>query len=410
MIVRSYFACRTCEQPHVVRIGLGNDVYQSHSFACTQCGEEMVIGIKLDLEQVSWELIAKNNCNEISGHDDAPVVNVDGMGPIPLDKVHEDGSFFRLERTQQYFEKAEEFGSLVDMKDVPEAHRGERPFRPADYSAEWQLLRRTWSLKRRNQNKLASKFLGQASNTFYRSDPLKSLDDWVFRFAAFFTNPLYEKIFADLAFYFKRIGQTSEIETMLVFYQAYLRQERATNYFDILSEYFRNAAEFYQVYYGVAKGIEFDPTYRTGSSAFDSVRMFYGNCFETFASHVDILAYLNNIASGRQFDHFEQLDRASYLKLDKASRFNPFLNNPIFANLCEERDNKLRNASHHRSMVFDPASQQITYRSGRGENPQLQTIYYVEYLQKSVKLFLQTLTLLRFEILLCYIYGKRPPI
>jgi len=238
---------------------------------------------------------------------------------------------------------------------------------------------------------------------------LKNLDDWIFRFTAFLTNPLYQKLFCDLAFKLKPIMRTSEMETMLAFYQVYMREERATNYFEIISEYFRNSAEFYQVYYGVVKGIVFDPTYRTGSSAFESVRMFYGNCFEVFASHVDILAYLNNIASGRKFDQFKQLDRASYLKLDKSNRFNAFLNDSIFASICEERDNRLRNASHHRSMSFDPATQQITYRSGRGENTDPKTIYYIEYLQKSVKLFLQTLTLFRYEILLCYTHGKKPP-
>lgn len=138
--------------------------------------------------------------------------------------------------------------------------------------------------------------------------------------------------------------------------------------------------------------------------------MFYGNTFETFASSVDILAYLNNLQSGRAFAQFSKLSQMEYLKLDKANRFNAFAMNAPFMALCQEADNQIRNASHHGSFQFDPQTQIITYRAGKGGTGPEHTISYVDYLVRSTRLFLQLVTLLRVEILMCQIAGARKPI
>jgi hypothetical protein len=138
--------------------------------------------------------------------------------------------------------------------------------------------------------------------------------------------------------------------------------------------------------------------------------MFYGNAFETFASSVDILAYLNNLLAGRPFNQFEKLTQKQYLELDKAGRFDVFAGVPAFAALCEERDNQLRNASHHGGMKMDRETQIIRYRTGKGGMGPQQTIDYGMYLTRSSKLFLQTTTLLRIEIMMCHASGARPPL
>jgi hypothetical protein len=100
-------------------------------------------------------------------------------------------------------------------------------------------------------------------------------------------------------------------------------------------------------HFHVAKGLDVPCGNVASSVDFDATRMFYGNAFEAFASSVDILAYLNNMRAGRPFDQFERLTQKEYLKLDKGSCFDAFASVPAFAALCEERDNQLRNASHH---------------------------------------------------------------
>jgi hypothetical protein len=138
--------------------------------------------------------------------------------------------------------------------------------------------------------------------------------------------------------------------------------------------------------------------------------MFYGNAFEALSSSVDLLAYANNIVSGREFDTFSKLTKAEYLALDKASRFNAYALNAPFAALSAGADNQIRNASHHGSFHFDPDTQVIRYRSGKGGTGPEQTMPFVEYLAKCVAIFTQLMALLRMEILLCHIKGIKKPI
>ena len=50
MIIRTYFRCSTCQNPHVVRIGVGLEEYQSHKFPCRNCGEDMIVALRVDQE------------------------------------------------------------------------------------------------------------------------------------------------------------------------------------------------------------------------------------------------------------------------------------------------------------------------------------------------------------------------
>jgi hypothetical protein len=85
--------------------------------------------------------------------------------------------------------------------------------------------------------------------------------------------------------------------------------------------------------------------------------MFYGNTYENFATLVDYIAMWNNMLEGRRYDTFEKMNLDFYHTLDRPKRFDAFASNPTFMAICEERDNKIRNASHHRWFVLDKATQ-----------------------------------------------------
>jgi hypothetical protein len=160
----------------------------------------------------------------------------------------------------------------------------------------------------------------------------------------------------------------------------------------------------------VVKGMELPDDSTVSSINFDTTRMFYGNAFEAFASSVDILAYLNNLKVGRSFNEFERLTQKEYLKLDKANRFDAFASVPEFAALCEERDNQIRNASHHGGIRLGSKTQTVRFRCGKGGTGAEQKMGYARYLARSAKLFLQAMTLLRLEILMCHTTGMPPPL
>jgi hypothetical protein len=91
-------------------------------------------------------------------------------------------------------------------------------------------------------------------------------------------------------------------------YDGDLSIERGNRYFGIMRDYFSAFSDFGQVHFLVVKGIGVDGGQTASSVNFAMTRMFYGNAFETFSASVDVLAYLNNLSSGRDFDKFKKFD------------------------------------------------------------------------------------------------------
>ena len=77
---------------------------------------------------------------------------------------------------------------------------------------------------------------------------------------------------------------------------------------------------------------------------------------------------------------------------------------------CDQVHNQLRNASHHGSMSFDKDTQTISYRAGKGGTGQENQLPYLKYLSRCVVMFLQIVTLLRVEIMVCHSTDRRFPI
>ena len=113
----------------------------------------------------------------------------------------------------------------------------------------------------------------------------------------------------------------------------------------------------------------------------------------------------NNMLEGRRYDTFEKMNLDFYHRLDRPKRFVAFASNPRLMAICQERDNKIRNASHHRGFVLDKSSQIVRYHAGKGGSGPEQTISYVGYLERCARLFSQTITLLRLELMISNIMG-----
>jgi hypothetical protein len=86
--------------------------------------------------------------------------------------------------------------------------------------------------------------------------------------------------------------------------------------------------------------------------------------------------------------------------------------------MCSEADNQIRNASHHGSLRFNQVEQTISYqveqtisyRSGKGGTGPERRISYADYLVRCVRIFLQTMTLLRAELIVAAWLKVRHPI
>ena len=131
--------------------------------------------------------------------------------------------------------------------------------------------------------------------------------------------------------------------------------------------------------------------------------MYYGNAFEMFASRAEILTMINNILEGRAFDQLMQISLADYRASDKGKRFDAPASNPDFAALCEERDNHLRHASHHRELRYDQATGKVHYNVGKGGSGGGREMSYAQYLTKCSRLHHQIIVLLRLHLLMAQV-------
>ncbi|MFG6100534.1 hypothetical protein SPB21_35175 [Leptothoe sp. ISB3NOV94-8A] len=51
MVVNRFLIhCATCQQNHTLRITVGTDKYQEHSFPCVNCGEDISVRLDVDFE------------------------------------------------------------------------------------------------------------------------------------------------------------------------------------------------------------------------------------------------------------------------------------------------------------------------------------------------------------------------
>lgn len=400
MIVRSAFKCMTCDQPHVVRIGMGQEEYQSHRFPCRGCGEEMVVALHVDYKNIGHRIEAVENAEVMERETpDALIVNVHANFVIPEAERFTDRSFPHLDQMHDELTAAIRDRSLIPVSDITKANAGSRPYRRPDFANEWKMLKKAWSLHSRNRAKLSNRQLAAAIDEFYANDPLKDIYDWVWRFAMFLGATEYQRRLMDVMSVVRSIDP-NRMKPLLEHYGHEMAAVRARRYFEIIRDYFSAWDEFSQVHFSIGKGVPVDGKI-VASSGFHGAKMFYGNAFEAFAASVDFLAFMNNVRCGREWNEFQTIPIETYLKSDKAARFDAFAGCPEFSALCEERDNQLRNASHHGSFNFNPETGLITYRTGKGNQGPEAQISYAEYLGRCSKLFFQAITLLRIELLIC---------
>jgi len=408
MIIRSSLSCETCGSPHVVRIGMGQEERQSHRFACRGCSEDIVVVLEVDYARLGWRTILEENAAPCEEREDSHIVNLDANFLIPEDQQGVDLAFPRLGQMNKMAKAAP--GGLVDLKNLSPKQLGTRPFRRPDYAGEWKRLKKAWSLHRNGRDKLSRRQIEAASQALYPDDPLTDLPDWIWRLTMGLCQSAYEQRLLDVIDVIRPAFPSEGMALLSRHYDENMAAPRGGQYFELMKAYFASYSEFAQVQFLLTRGLAIPDDHKASSADFDSVRMFYGNTFEAFADLTDILAFLNNLLTGRRFDMFESLTPKKYYGLDKSSRFNPFALNPAFIRLCEEADNQLRNASHHGKLVFESGDQLIRYRTGKDGTGPEKVLTYTEYLQKCVRIFLQAMILLRAELIICNQFGIRYPV
>lgn len=376
---------------------MGHEIAHTYRFPCTECGEEMAVTLHVDYQDVSTWVDETENAEPIQEDENCKVLNIHANFVIPEEQRHTDMAFPHLPLMAEMAERGMKAGSVISAKDAI-LRSNERPFRRPDFDAEWKLLKKSWSLHRRGKHKLSVRLISEASAEFYANDPLKDIADWIWRFCLFSTGIDYEPKLRAAMEVVKAPLNDGRLNDVLKDLDS-SATERGEQFYSIVRDYFSAWSEFSQVHFSVGSGVETDGL-SAKTASFASTQMYYGNAFETFGSLVDMLTMINNVLAGRNFDQLSQISLAEYRASDKGKRFDAPAQNEAFGALCTERDNQLRNSSHHRELQYDQATDMVRYNVGKGGAGGSREITYAEYLTKCSRLHHQIIVLLRMHLLI----------
>src|SRR5712692_9005212 len=295
MVIRDLCKCATCGQAHTLRISVGHNPYQEHTFHCGGCGEEIVVGMNVDRQKMAVAIKYVSNCEP--GTEEGLVINLHPRFTIPEDHLHQDGIFpwlsydMEIHRIQtEMHSEPPKFSSFEEWQEFTRSIQSAL--------AGWQIIRKAWSLTQNGREDLAKTHLmNYKDHTF--EDP-HELNYVLFHFCWNLTKPKKFRIYmeanelaADISHKF-----VPEFFRFRRYYLTDLYNEHFQRYFDVFSEYFQDLSEFNQTLMFSQYGLPLPQESQASSRGFKRTKMFYGNAFEALTSNFTVLACLNNIRSG----------------------------------------------------------------------------------------------------------------
>jgi hypothetical protein len=412
MINRFRTRCRTCGHNNTLRITLGTEDHQEHTFACAGCSLPNRVALDIDFTKrypvggLSRENIPENirgiftqprvqfhpveNC-EICD-EEGTVTNLDPNFLVPADLLHEEGIF-------PWMIESRKIGMLERTPQLPTPHindiivgiGGVRNLRKGI-----ETLVKAHSLERTGRHELRDKIIEEFYSPASITDK-PSVRHFSLACANQFIRHSEEKSIAMLgevrACFDNNQNEFRKLHTRLTGNFEDLLARKIS----ILDEYAKGYDQFSQTLIYATRGAQIDSDVVASSMDLRTVRMFYGNCYEQLSAGFDLPACINNINHGRPYDQFESMSLPKYLSINKASRINPFINNPKFSILHNEFDSTLRNASHHGALrIFGPKPELLEYRSG--DNGNWKKIPFAEYLLRCNKIMICLMQLLLLEV------------
>lgn len=396
MISRIPLRCLACSNASSFRVQVGHELAQPVSTVCPACFTPIRLQLRLDNPPVVGVDFIEN-CE--ASADEGVVVNVGSGFVISRQRVHEEAYFpsmdlpkpteLELEILETQRPPDAEGPLMVDLAvllgGLPRAHES------------WRLLRNAYRFFRTDQQ---DRMVSQLVELFGEDarQPEATIDGAIVSFFVRFLAPTgaakLKRVLDEVARV--RGGNEPEFRQLTVEFSA-SRWDRLDEYVDVIDHFFRAYEEFNQVLMYVRREVAMPPDPYATSTDFERTRMFYGEAFEVMGSHLDFLAAVNNIASGRPFDQLAQISLQRFRGSDKGRRADTIAPNAELTWLTTEYDNRLRNASHHRWLRLSPDRSQLSYRNG-GDGA-LVTLSYAEYLHRCCAITAQLMLLASIEIL-----------
>lgn len=390
MISRMYLKCKTCSEPITARVQIGHQDKQSHVFQCPSCGTD--VGITLLLHRPPHvEVQFDSNCER--GEEEGKIINLSSGFTIHAEDIHKD----------LIFPAFKDFNRSVVPSPMAVAGAGfEFPFVGvggfAGSTESWQQIKKGLRFHRIGRLDLRDQQITPFLDEWKQED--RTIDNALFVFLGLLLGSHRNFVLGPLDDQIELVIKKNEVEfqRLIDHYDSDLKKDRFLAYEEIISDFFKSYDEFSQTLAFAANDDELAEEAVATSANFDSTKMFYGNAFELLGSHLDLVAAMNNILCGRDFDKMNAIDLKKYRTTDKAGRTKCFSQNAILSWFVDEYDSHIRNASHHRWFKMDEAKRNISYRSGgTGE---LRKMTYAQYIFKCNRMFIRIAALASWELMM----------
>lgn len=404
MVIRYRIKCATCETPHTIRIGVGNERLQRHTMNCSSCSEPFTIEMDVNFEKPSAIPRCVENCAETEL--EGTIINVDPRHPVPDALANQDLIFPWMLHVEDSFKLDER------LENLPTLGRNRRGPVMVDLFGvlggqhllleSWATLKKGWSLTSNGKYDLAKNVLGSYKHQSFTDEDTPDLQHVLFNFCCRLLVPKKISLFNEAADFVANVARTrrEEFQKFREFFEGNIQQKNLDEYFDVFCQYFKNYSEFSQTELYAKNGTPLPNNAKVSSTAFRETKQFYGNAFEALTSGFVTLACLNNMHSGRPFDQFQTMDLKKYITTNKAGRANPFSQESRLFAFADCIDSTIRNASHHGAMSIDHATGIVHFRSG-GTGAS-QRLAYGEYLLKCNEIMLSLSALLALELLIAF--------
>ncbi len=401
MVVTDYVCCETCGEKYFLRVGVGLEKYQVHSFDCRSCSLPISIAIRVleppdaqfeGVENVVFldKIVTSLNHSE----QDGIIINLHPFFAFNQNEIHNRLAFPSIVHLSK-ITKHLRFLPHSRFQDV------ERQFNIPNANNLWNTVKNLLLLESNNErrkiiNKLIKYYEGQRK-TYISDTQVFSAKDVALNFFDNLFYPKFDKL-AEPALDFVALvkkNNPDEFQSFLSFYLENIKQQHLTQYLLTFSDYFKIYTQLSQVVVHARIDDEEIDDKIVGSKCFEDVKLYYGQAYEVLTSFFIIFACLNNIYSGRTYDQFESMTLNKYIKdVSKEKKANPFIEIKSFAAFTDGLDSTLRNGSHHASIWRD--GEKIFYRSG-GTGMQRE-IPFSRYLHLCNKLTISLAAMFRIEL------------
>lgn len=351
--------CKTCGTIHLIRSGVGVESYEIQSFDCLGCGMPIVIAVRSNPPDAHFE--AEENAIFVTYEGDTKnVVNLHPAFAFSQDSFHSEQAFPSLEyigKISKHMRQAEgKFQDVATQFDLRNA------------TNIWGIVKNVIALEKKGNKKQRDRLISQyisARKDYVQEVIVRTYKDVVI---TFFDALFYPKINELIDPVLEIVDDVKnkhpdQYQAFNEFYVSKMQSESINRYISIFSDYFKSRTELNQMLVFARINDSDTDDKIVGSRNFETVKLFYGQAYETLTSQFFVLACINNIRIGRNYDSFATMTLNKYLKdVQKSKKANPFIDVPAMAVFAKHLNSTIRNGSHHAS--FWREGEILKYRSG----------------------------------------------